>query len=281
MKRQKEERNRGITLIALVITIIVLLILAAVSIAMLTGENGLLTRANEAKEEQVHATVKEGIMLAYQEYQLDLKTLGGLNSTKIATIQSIKIAASAPTVTKTTTFLDFLKMKEYVDTDGIVKCENLFHQKLSLGNGTGTKDVYKVEEQEENYILKYYNKEGTAKQLWSIAISVVETNYYAGELDGWKLCLLEKDTDLPTTFNEAYIVINGNRVNISGKIRSDNVIWDEATEEWKEWNYNYITNNISEMRDIEGVNEDGVYTFVIVKDGMEYTIEFELRGLPV
>ena len=41
--------NSGITLIALVITIIVLLILAGVSIATLTGENGILTRANDAK----------------------------------------------------------------------------------------------------------------------------------------------------------------------------------------------------------------------------------------
>ena len=43
------KNNKGITLIALVITIIVLLILAGVSIAMLTGENGILTQANESK----------------------------------------------------------------------------------------------------------------------------------------------------------------------------------------------------------------------------------------
>jgi len=42
------KNNKGITLIALVVTIIVLLILAAVSIAMLTGQNGILTRATEA-----------------------------------------------------------------------------------------------------------------------------------------------------------------------------------------------------------------------------------------
>ena len=40
----------GITLIALVITIVVLLILAGVTIATLTGDNGIITRANEAKE---------------------------------------------------------------------------------------------------------------------------------------------------------------------------------------------------------------------------------------
>ena len=44
------EKNRGITLIALVVTIIVLLILAGVSISMLTGQNGILNRASEAKE---------------------------------------------------------------------------------------------------------------------------------------------------------------------------------------------------------------------------------------
>ncbi len=44
------EKNRGITLIALVVTIILLLILAGVSISMLTGQNGILNRASEAKE---------------------------------------------------------------------------------------------------------------------------------------------------------------------------------------------------------------------------------------
>ena len=42
---------------ALVITIIVLLILAGVSIAMLTGENGILTQAQNAKEETEEARI--------------------------------------------------------------------------------------------------------------------------------------------------------------------------------------------------------------------------------
>ena len=50
MLRNTLRRNRGITLIALVVTIIVLLILAGISIAMLTGQNGILNRASEAKE---------------------------------------------------------------------------------------------------------------------------------------------------------------------------------------------------------------------------------------
>ncbi len=59
MKNQK-----GITLIALVITIIVLLILAGVSIAMLTGENGLLTQATSAKDETKIAEIAENVQIS-------------------------------------------------------------------------------------------------------------------------------------------------------------------------------------------------------------------------
>ena len=62
-EKSKNMRNKGITLIALVITIIVLLILAAVSIATLTGENGILTRATDSKEQTEIAEVKERAQL--------------------------------------------------------------------------------------------------------------------------------------------------------------------------------------------------------------------------
>ena len=57
--KTKEKANSGITLIALVITIIVLLILAGVSIAMLTGQNGILTQAQNSKQATEKAEVKE------------------------------------------------------------------------------------------------------------------------------------------------------------------------------------------------------------------------------
>ena len=55
----KKQKNKGITLIALVITIIVLLILAGVTIAALSGDNGILTRAKEAKEKTEQAQKEE------------------------------------------------------------------------------------------------------------------------------------------------------------------------------------------------------------------------------
>ena len=76
----KTKKNaRGITLIALVITTIVLLILAGVAIAALSGDNGILTRAKEAKEKTAQAQKEEektfskkNILLIVLEHTLHL-----------------------------------------------------------------------------------------------------------------------------------------------------------------------------------------------------------------
>lgn len=53
------KEQKGVTLIALVITIIVLLILAGVSIAFLTGDNGIITKSTKASAETNIAGAKE------------------------------------------------------------------------------------------------------------------------------------------------------------------------------------------------------------------------------
>ena len=91
--------TKGITLIALVITIIVLLILAGVSIAMLTGDNGILTQAKEAKEANIAGTEKEQIKLAMQS--LKMKKQADNVSTTVAAdeLQNQLIADGAKNVT--------------------------------------------------------------------------------------------------------------------------------------------------------------------------------------
>ena len=66
----KIKKNNGITLIALVITIIVLLILAGVAIAMLSGENGILNKAKDAKEKTEKGQEQEETTLS--DYALDM-----------------------------------------------------------------------------------------------------------------------------------------------------------------------------------------------------------------
>ena len=70
MKRILKE-NKGITLIALVITIIVLLILAGVTIASLTGDNGILSRAQDAKDKTESAGAEENETLGSYENLID------------------------------------------------------------------------------------------------------------------------------------------------------------------------------------------------------------------
>ncbi len=65
----KNKTNKGITLIALVITIIVLLILAGVTISLTFGENGILARAKEGKDKYAEAEQNEIDILDNLDYQ--------------------------------------------------------------------------------------------------------------------------------------------------------------------------------------------------------------------
>ena len=70
-KRQDIRNSKAITLIALVVTIVVLLILAGVSISMLTGESGIITQAQESKEDTRGASAKEEIDLWKSNIKMD------------------------------------------------------------------------------------------------------------------------------------------------------------------------------------------------------------------
>ena len=173
--RKKLKNTKGITLIALVVTIIVLLILAGVSIAMLTGNNGILTQGKRAKEEQAHAAVKEGIMLLYNEYKTkqEVNASKVQEETKVASTELVKIAANSGAEGATEnlgTFKDFIQSKNIINSDGIINVRNLLGQTLSLGNGTSKEsgDVYIFEEQDDYYNLTYYNKQIQQAKIYQI-----------------------------------------------------------------------------------------------------------------
>jgi len=71
---KRNANNKGITLIALVVTIIVLLILAGVSISMLAGQNGILNRVAEAKEKTGKAQKDEEEKMQGYESVIDQYT---------------------------------------------------------------------------------------------------------------------------------------------------------------------------------------------------------------
>jgi len=69
-KKIKIRDNKGITLVALVITIIVLIILAGVSINLILGDNGIITKAKEARKAQEIAEIKENVQMKIVELEM-------------------------------------------------------------------------------------------------------------------------------------------------------------------------------------------------------------------
>ena len=148
MKNQK-----GITLIALVITIIVLLILAGITIAMLTGENGLLGRSQQASMDNSIAGAKDRISTEVQagmatylqkkysditnsytgkaidEVETQLKTIWNLNSAAIIKDQDLngcKVSYEKNETTATITIVkETRKLTGTVKADGTLQWEEI------------------------------------------------------------------------------------------------------------------------------------------------------------
>ena len=94
--RRKLKEFQGITLIALVITIIVLLILAGISITMISSQDGILKKATSAKEAQKKAQDKESSQMAAMENMMEYETIETVtDASKLTTV-----------VTKMTKYID-------------------------------------------------------------------------------------------------------------------------------------------------------------------------------
>ncbi len=148
----KKERNNGITLIALVITIIILLILAGISIGILTGENGVLSKASKAKEETEINHYKEQIELIRTELKLQNE-----NYTS-PTIEQIETA---------------LQPKEWIQGMEIITVEGTEKLKLT----TKENYIFYITENEVSEIItsdmpkeikiSVYDEKSTSYKIWS------------------------------------------------------------------------------------------------------------------
>ena len=83
------KQKKGITLIALVITIVVLLILAGVTIAMLTGENGILGKATTAKAKSAEEEARERVNLILADWKME-NAINGISLNDFLTTDEYK-----------------------------------------------------------------------------------------------------------------------------------------------------------------------------------------------
>ena len=153
--KMDKKQSKGITLIALVITIIVLLILAGVTINTLFGNESVLEKASEAKEEDAHGKVKDQIQLELVNYELE-KGTGETSKTAV----------------------QYLADKGYFnetyseETESYtIKTEKISNVSTGKGASKEAGDVYVVEKESEennNWLLRYYKTNSDVKDLLTI-----------------------------------------------------------------------------------------------------------------
>ena len=159
-KMERLREKRGITLIALVVTIVVLLILAGITISLVFSENGVITKAKEAKEETRGAAVEEArdmweLDKSLTEYvggssqSLD-ELLDSLESQKQITAEEkaqIKETGSVTIGSRTITFNTARTLVELYDAGELKIGDYVNYQNptsgsyTSLGSKTGMEDL--------------------------------------------------------------------------------------------------------------------------------------------
>ena len=147
------KKQNGITLIALVVTIIVLIILAGVSIAMLVGENGIITQAQRADELTTQAQQKEAIELAVASVQAQ-GTLA-LDKTKLETALQSQLGDASYTLTENgdgSFLLQIAERSHYINSTGeVIAEENM----IAIGSVEELKEFRDDVNSGNNYEGKY------------------------------------------------------------------------------------------------------------------------------
>ena len=214
MKKQKENM-KGITLIALVLTIIVLLILAGVSISMLTGDNGILTQAQIAKEMTEASSEEEYIQLLVVGYNTDKKTYGEeLKNVEFNTVENTTSIMDKETGTtygdgwyylKPEDVKDYELKNSYIidyETGEYIKYNENKHEiltnellcisdglvysadpkNMTSGDSWGDAILHNFNEGDENSGWKYFNYKGkpTSEKIQAQILMMKRTNIFNG-----------------------------------------------------------------------------------------------------
>ena len=148
-----------------------------------------------------------------------------LKNDRLASTETVQIQGKVEKALATyLSFLDFLNSKSYIKegTTDVLNVESLTGSRQSLGNGTGSSDVYKIEEQDSNYEVNYYDEEGTPEQIWSISGSTSTGDVTLEPDTGKESLILEYNLYLPTSIELPY--------SLSNAIFNFNVDWGDGTK---------------------------------------------------
>ena len=149
--------TKGITLVALVVTIIVLIILAGVSINLLLGQYGVITKARDAKEATEIARVKEEVQLKLLDYKMG-EMLGNVTTT---TLEEIITAAGGEAIKDDEGNITGVKVGDtIIPIDEVTKG-------VEIGNGTTVANAPDI---------NGFNKSNTYYVSWNLTSSPYQIN---------------------------------------------------------------------------------------------------------
>lgn len=142
------KNNKGITLVALVVTIIVLLILAGITIAMLTGDNGLLGKAQQAADTNEIGRFKDEVAIAQSTGMatyLEAKYTRSLETKTVETKDAETNAVVTNTVSKTAQDYVEAEMTKLADNFSEVAFDADKHKVTITSNDYTTSIVIKAD----------------------------------------------------------------------------------------------------------------------------------------
>ena len=241
MKNRKMQ-EKGITLIALVVTIIVLLILAGISISMLTGQNGILNRASQAKKAQSTSQVEELAKLKLQELYTD--NLGVPDDTTVKTAIAEELRKQGYEVQNVTTSNATVKGIIIKDADG----KSI--DGVNIGPGATTKIRVELDVEGAGAIKTYVKINGKYYEINITGTNVsLSTEEYAEIPNGSQ----ENQIKLTPPTDGAEMTVDGTKVTAEKVIENGTEITIKAGSETKTVTFNVKVENTLITKDVNVV----------------------------
>ena len=217
------KKNKGITLVALVVTIVVLLILAGVSINLVLGNNGIIAKAKDAETKSAEAS------------QNDLKEMSNLEDEMDKQLGTYDPLKKIPTKTLEEAKVDFVKEKTKVEfSDGNVIIPEGF--KIADVPASKVQDGVVIEDKDENQFV------------WVPVATLAnyKRTWYTGDgsFSNYSEALPEDEKTSVERYKGFYIgrYEAGDKENTEAKtLRSSNDVTKTVTIKANQAPYNYVT----------------------------------------
>ena len=236
------KKNKGITLVALVVTIVVLLILAGVSINLVLGDNGIVKKAQEAKTKSADAS------------QNDLKGMSDLEDEMDKQLGTYDPLKKIPTKTLEEAKVDFVKEKTKVEfSDGNViipegfKIADVPASKVQNGvvieDKDGNQFVWVPVDTIDDYKRTAYSR-NVATEEKDATTNSIKINYSSSNSNYFVESLPEDEKNSVTTYKGFYIgrYEAGDKESTEAKtLRESSDVTKTVTIKANQTPYNYVT----------------------------------------